>query len=503
MRIQLGGTRKGRVSTRRLKPQFAQRLGGVNSICVPLRSSQHRCSASMRFSYVACSNVFPKPLERFALLKQRRRYSNVIARLECTSAVLHGKLASTCVTLDEDPNRGRIKQDDAKLNSAARDSGGNGVELLHPASPRSKANKTTQQHLSVDDKVKARSLYRAILREASYLPDSQARKYASQHAETRFKTNSIKAWKRRNDDGRSEWLRSKHKEARKHISELRRANEGEVKPLLKVLCYAYGRDGKRRRELLKPLLSKDEHDAHASPSEAGNEQDDGEDDASSKKSSTTNASGAAREGKDSHSLPQLTPQLRALVLSQIQAGNFASGRRSPRSLKPSIPELNAWLRPMPAVRVKNMTKVWYAKTLNEVQAPLPTKEWQRLRQLATGEITFDGPTPRRSLAKSDGRTPQHDTALELTLIGKPDTKVFGNYHARELTTRSMRRGWAQVFRQCPVMDWDGERQQWDVRWGKHALYKGQSAPELTSTSIMPGRSSVEEVKVGQRRSPCG
>ena len=100
----------------------------------------------------------------------------------------------------------------------------------------------------------ARLVLRSLLRECTYLPDSFARDWTKQYILHRFRKYGFKAWQHRDDSNFDERLQEKLREARAGLGLLRRANEGERKPLLKVLLMAYGRAGKRRHELMMPLM---------------------------------------------------------------------------------------------------------------------------------------------------------------------------------------------------------------------------------------------------------
>ena len=236
----------------------------------------------------------------------------------------------------------------------------------------------------------ARHVLRTILRECSYLPDSFAADYIRNHAFSRFRTNEYKAWRNRNQFESQD--KSRRKEARSVISTLQRANDGERRCMLKVLHTAYGRIGKRRHELIRPIVYVE-----------------GQDEILSEGSKAVgDASGAARPKEKAAAKTKLapttpldlTPQLRALLTSQIQAKPPCLARTTLRSVEPSISTLNSWLQPMPQNRIRNARKKHYAMLLDRVQAPLPAEEWERLRDLATGRLPAVGLVERRKLARS-------------------------------------------------------------------------------------------------------
>ena len=125
--------------------------------------------------------------------------------------------------------------------------------------------------------------------------------------------------------------------------------------------------------------------------------------------------------------------------------------------------------PMPQKRIANMTSEWYAKTLDRTLVPLPEKEWNRLRHLALGTVKFEGPIPRRPLASSHqqpelsalklalGVSPLDNPRSIVHMLSKP-------VHGHAFTPRFMRRLWASVFAQCPVMTWDSSSQNWNIEW---------------------------------------
>ncbi|KAK4987037.1 hypothetical protein LTR50_004902 [Elasticomyces elasticus] len=322
-----------------------------------------------------------------------------------------------------------------------------------------------------------RSLLRQLLRECTYLPDPAARSYLSVHVLSRFRDYHPNAVSLPVTKARSDTILSK---ARQSLSALKRANDGELKPLLKVLCLTYGRTGRRRRELLKPLM--EVSDAPTGSSEPTP--------ASGDVSASMVSDRTADHDTGVSRLPELNKKLRALLHSQMQQAPPEMTRINPRNLTLRIPEQNTWMRPLPRKRVANSTRDWYAAMLQRVLPPLPTKEWERLRDLATGRVTFEGVRHKRAQAcrtESGTRLSPHgqcastsaDAALHAPLppgalerslglspplIKRKPNRDYGQGH--NISARYMRRCWAQVFLQCPRMDWNREWQKWEVEWGK-------------------------------------
>lgn len=180
----------------------------------------------------------------------------------------------------------------------------------------------------------------------------------------------------------------------------------------------------------------------------------------------------------------LTPQLRALAESQIRHPPPHHERPNLRRVKPDIPELNSWLRPMPHSRVHNATKKWYATLLDKIHPPLPDKEWERLRCLANGELQEDREPCRVGSSKRNA-----SSALEmLATSGKPNFKrAPSEGRSKRIDRRYMQRLWAEVFEQCPKMDWDLQKQMWTVTWGHRALYASRKLLPLQVTRRTPNQ----------------
>ncbi|KAI6885895.1 hypothetical protein KC318_g11957 [Hortaea werneckii] len=184
--------------------------------------------------------------------------------------------------------------------------------------------------------------------------------------------------------------------------------------------------------------------------------------------STSTKPPGAREvnhGSWTYYVPDFTPQLQALLQSQLKHPPPHLTRPLLRRMAPRLEELNSWKRPMPLNRVKNQAKDWYASTLARVHPPLPTQEWYRLRDLASGAQS----EPRVSRRKRVGeKAAAGEETILFRLSEPPPTDSRRDAHA--ITPRYMKRMWATVFAQCPVMEWEGESEKWKVTWGEHALH---------------------------------
>lgn len=260
--------------------------------------------------------------------------------------------------------------------------------------------------------------------------------------------------------------------------QLQRANEGDRKMLLKALSMAYGRIGKRRRELLQPLLLDRELDLDEASSNE-NKSDESLDtllspSPSERQPATSTTRPDKQPAKKKADEPvkakikayvnDLPAELRALVKSQIESSPPTIARRNPRRLGVEIPELNSWYKPMPDVRVKNKLSEWYASLLSTVQAPLPDQEWERLRDLALGVNRPQLSRPRRAKL-----TPPSSVLEMVVARGKLPDNLFRKDYAHHITPRFMQRLWAEVFSQSPLMSYDSASDKWNVVWGHHVL----------------------------------
>jgi len=346
----------------------------------------------------------------------------------------------------------------------------------------------------------ARHLLRALLRESTYLPDPHARTYICSVILARFKDYTLDSKSRVVLENRRQ---SRFRQARKALSSLRRANAGDNEALPKVLHITYGRIWKRRRELLQSVLdadgviadtstmeSREEARKEARKARIGTDVKSERHDAKDVKSDGKDV--AALNHPDTLTLPKLGPRFKALVISQKQS----HPRSQPRALAPTIPGQNSWMRPMPKVRVKNLIKRWYGDTLERTLPPIPTREWEELRARAVGSLPFKGPVKRRSTTAEvqDQTDSSFILEKELGLIDttSPDmvlARVDEEVRGRTLTGRYMQARWAEVFAQCPKLEWDAHDGKWLVEWGSNVLDRDRKLkmndPEQTIYTFAP------------------
>ncbi|KAI5284020.1 hypothetical protein KEM54_001641, partial [Ascosphaera aggregata] len=97
-----------------------------------------------------------------------------------------------------------------------------------------------------------KKVLRSLIREAAYLPDPIARNYMRSYIHESYHFH----WPHviPNSSATPHGQIVVERRARQLLSVLRRANEGYIKPLEKVLLLSYGRLGRRRYELLEPYF---------------------------------------------------------------------------------------------------------------------------------------------------------------------------------------------------------------------------------------------------------
>jgi hypothetical protein len=211
-------------------------------------------------------------------------------------------------------------------------------------------------------------LYRALLRECTYLPDPNSRPFIKKWVRDRFRRYTPrkvgKIWREpvKVTPDREQVVLSK---ASRFLSTLRRANYGHCYAYKHVLRWTYGRLGVRRRQMMANVLDRE----RPKLKEKGTDQ--GEDE------------------PEPFSLEwRPSPFLMALMRAQQISQNFLTYQGG--SLAPDFPrklryKRTIWRRPWPLCRVRNEMKKWYARSLRLIQLPLPEKEREYIKAIATGQ----------------------------------------------------------------------------------------------------------------------
>jgi hypothetical protein len=205
-------------------------------------------------------------------------------------------------------------------------------------------------------------------------------------------------------------------------------------------------------------------------------------------------------------------RLHALLISQSRNHPPGSPRRRIRQIKPTIPQESQWGRPLPLSRQKNIVSRFWADTLDRVLPPMPERYWNRLRDLSTGVIPFEGPPTRRPRAQSlaqathwteapmSGESKLNPTHLKLPIRqSEQDRSIVYERNRNKFTPRIMRRLWSAVWNSSPLMVHHEGKSQWQLKWGgsRSAGSKGEFAVAVeTDLELFEGLEGKDAVVCG-------
>ena len=283
--------------------------------------------------------------------------------------------------------------------------------------------------------------YRHLLREAAYCPDPVVRRYLKQEVAQRFRDRSLL----RNSTTNPTLFLSRQnlhlREGWKQLRLLAQGNHGDSKRLLRVLKLAYGRIGVRKYRLLKPFL-----DPNLPAGEGSTQM------AILCARKRPNVLSLVKSKTGEHEL-DLPPAVMAILTKQ-HAREFARRVTDLRSLKPEVPERNAWGLPMPLSRIKNRMRGARKSLIDKILPPLPLHDYGCLQGYALGTQPINPPPKRR------GNTIRRILNQQLPAGG--------------LTERKMRRAYRVIYFLSPTCQYNPETGKWEVQWaepdkgGRHA-----------------------------------
>lgn len=348
-------------------------------------------------------------------------------------------------------------------------------------------------------------LLRALLREATYLPDAVARQYFRRYIVSRFKAyqpkqNAIasfgvqavekyrhRSFKRRQLSIIVERTRKQQAKARKGLYYLQRANQGELQCLRKVLFFAYGRMGRRKYTLLNDLLKPDpfmDGDKVLAASDIQGPTPLQELYYSNMR--LLQYFDAPRTVRDQHviGISDRYSRLRAVLKSQHSRG--LSIHRELKGPAMKTPMHNVWMRPMPIKRARNNVRRWYAETMTRLLPPIPSNEWDDMNAMIHKQQKVSL-TRRRTSIHSDS-PPQtfEDTVFEGLKLDKLSNAVkpMGLVRPHAITPHFMQRLYSRILQLCCKVTYNHERKQWMVYWGEPiqaispSIYRTPTDPTL-------------------------
>lgn len=316
-------------------------------------------------------------------------------------------------------------------------------------------------------------LLRALLREASYLPDLTARNYFRRHIVARFKayhpspSNTHAPSTSRRSAVVSQRASQLHAKAQKALNYLRRANIGESPCLQKVLHFAYGRLGRRKHALLNTLLAPDPCGPclpqDVAPLQTLYYSD----------KRFLRYFDAPKVSKANHIIhvADRYPRLRAVIQSQHQKGLGLHRELKGTAFK--TPIHNAWHRSMPIKRARNNVKRWYAETMERLLPPLPNHEWDDMQAMITGDKPISLVKKRAPAVERNPTTLQPVQVFKTTIhdglaLDKPSRadRPAGINRPHTLNPNFMRRLYSKIFVLCCKLDYDDQRNKWIATWGE-------------------------------------
>jgi hypothetical protein len=312
-------------------------------------------------------------------------------------------------------------------------------------------------------------LYRHLLRESSYLPPL-ARPFVDNQIKDRFSRN-----RDGNEDKASKCLRQAHHDLRL----LRAANAGDTSRMRRILLLAFGRVGRRRRELMAELVSRDiptttdELEIYAAE-----------------------ASAIASQGRTMDWLDTWdVEKLQTFARSQIQAGLASPPKAgiTPAQTTPAkaIPTENIWGRPLPAKLARTKLRKMWKSVADKCMPPLPKEEWKSLGDISEGAVGAEwSPAPRRQLAQSISGDAfgtrswdwQSYAVKPVVAVDRPanrrnklltgavdDNTPTGDpqpAHCHKYTARSWQRLMGTIWQLSPTMEKKAGGWGWDIAWGR-------------------------------------
>ncbi|KAE8420719.1 hypothetical protein BDV36DRAFT_95814 [Aspergillus pseudocaelatus] len=282
-----------------------------------------------------------------------------------------------------------------------------------------------------------RRYFRALLRQCSYLPDPVAKCNLHDYVVQRFRRYVI--------EERRPWIRWNAErqiflfnEAKDTLSLLQRANAGYSKPLEKVIRMAYGRKGRRRKELLSALIAPDVPANNTAVEEALQRPEKYED------------------GWEPPSIVMelLKSQQNNGILSQLNI-------RQVKHLEPPIPKKCIWGDGVAKSRRRNIRKDWYTDVLDHLLPPLPDPDLGILKGLVSGETPWNPPEWRTPVNLSDRQKKIRRltrsylrTLLKDGPVKGPTFKPYSKGRPHIITRRFMQRIWRRTLCLIPHMEWD-------------------------------------------------
>lgn len=310
--------------------------------------------------------------------------------------------------------------------------------------------------LHTPSNLKSLHLLRALLREASYLPDANARLFFRRYIVHRFK-----AYQKKRSISIEKRSPSVHRKATKGLNYLRFANLGNAVCLSKILYFTYGRIGPRKYRLLEDVLRPEGVVPSSWPLQELYR-------SNQRYLSFFDAPIKANPTHHGIHISQHYPRLQATIKAQCQNDVVlrGAGIKRPYLLTPIN---NVWERPMPINRARNNVKRWYADTMTRLLPPLPSEEFDAIQAMLDGTKPFSlvnrrtpavQHVPAEEIPEVERFTKLVHDALVLEKPARAD-KIAG----KRPNARLMKRLYAMLLPYCSKLEWNEKANKWESIWG--------------------------------------
>ena len=343
-----------------------------------------------------------------------------------------------------------------------------------------RSSRPQRWQLSVEWKLRFIHLYRKILREASYLPDSRARSVVRSEVVHQFQSRHLRprsvrkarpgAYPRHVRDIRSEdEAITLHKRAVHSLRTLAAANQGALPCLRAVLGQAYGRSGAQRMAMVAS------YHADASP----------HDDAELRQLVAPDD----KTGKDRrlNTKISLSPILTELVSAQFrQKGQLPNKNKikGDRPLEVPLP-----VDREDRVRVgrlnKHLRKARH-DTLTRLLPPLPERDWERLRDLALGIVPWQDRVLRRP--RATGFSEADEVPKSLATMTQAYLRIR---RPHTLSPRFMARRYKEILGLTPKLSQNPHNRKHSVAWYQPESYDA-AQPHKVPSGYFHGSDAVPE-----------
>ena len=378
----------------------------------------------------------------------------------------------------------------------------------------------------------SKHLYRHLLREASYLPPAIRPPLESQ-IRARFRAGRPN----------SELTKVRRKTGHRILRRLRAANSGDTSVMLDLIYKAFGRTGKRRRELVNQLVQRD------APADADALEDIINSTAGSQSDPAVSNKQEKTHRKDQEVAPIANPTIRKknrfLLKWDLQKLNgFLKSQRTQydktvqRMSWPvneigalrdtnQAPDKNIWGKPVHPGRIETLRAAWWKKSVEKIMPPLDKESWELLSNLVAGSQEHDSkwkvPDARRAQAnqmsdidnsdcvpdwvveahatKTATRAEQGRTRSQKQRTGQEVTGPYdSNLKEKACSPRFFRRAYLKTHLLSSTLEHNPNTLETVVKWGTQgARIPTASARQMAIFDGLPDAEDISQGKRGRRK----